>query len=204
MKLLMPIMVLSAWVVCYSVSQTKIVGRLVGLDPAIADSVNIAVKNGTGELFYSQTHLSRNSTFNISSRETGGLLLDISCPGFNSAQVPILTIGSTTDSVEIQLSPVSKHRDESRITFHDSSSLAARFAAKEAVLKALGTCDSGIGWRDIEVLSDSHGRPTITLAGKAREVARALGVHSLDVSLSHAECYAVAFCVGTGASENAA
>jgi len=94
--------------------------------------------------------------------------------------------------------------EEKRLYSGKYHSLAARFAAKEAVLKALGTCDSGIGWRDIEVLSDSHGRPTITLAGKAREVARALGVRSLDVSLSHAECYAVAFCVGTGASENAA
>jgi holo-[acyl-carrier protein] synthase len=83
-------------------------------------------------------------------------------------------------------------------------SLAARFAAKEAVFKALGTCDAGISWRDIEVLSDSHGKPTITLAGKAREIAQKMGVRSLDVSLSHSECYAVAFCVGTGAEEHAA
>jgi len=100
-----------------------IVGKLVGLDPAVADSVSIALKNGTGEIIYSQTHLSPSNTFNFSSRETGGLLLDVTCPGFNPVQAPILTIGSTSDSVEIRLSPVSNRHDESRITFHDSTSL---------------------------------------------------------------------------------
>jgi thiol-disulfide isomerase/thioredoxin len=98
------------------------------LDPAIADSVNIALKDGTGETIYSQVYLSRSNTFNLSSRETGGLLLDITCPGFNPAQAAILTIGSTSDTVEVQLSPVSKRHEESRITFHDSTTLVAKFA----------------------------------------------------------------------------
>ena len=105
-----------------------IVGRLVGVDPAIADSVNIAFKDGTGDTVYSQTHLSRMNTFSLSSRETGGLLLDVTCPGFNPAQAAILTIGSTFDTVEVQLNPVSKRHEESRITFLDSTSLVARFA----------------------------------------------------------------------------
>ena len=120
--------VLSAWVVSASHSQTTIIGRLVGVDPTVADSVNIALKDGTGETIYSQTHLSRSNTFSLSSRETGGLLLDITCPGFNPAQAAILTIGSTSDTVEVQLSPVSKRHEESRITFLDSTSLVAKFA----------------------------------------------------------------------------
>jgi holo-[acyl-carrier protein] synthase len=94
--------------------------------------------------------------------------------------------------------------EELRLYSGKYQSLAARFAAKEAVLKALGTCNDGISWRDIEVLSDIRGKPTITLEGKAREVAQKMGVQSLDVTLSHSECYAVAFCVGTGAAEHSA
>ena len=128
MKSFISIFALAVWVVSCSLSQTMIVGRVVGVNPAIADSVNIALKDGTGETVYSQAHLSRSTTFSVSSRETGGLLLDITCPGFNPAQAAILTIGSTSDSVAVQLSPLSRLREESRITFHDSTSLVARFA----------------------------------------------------------------------------
>jgi thiol-disulfide isomerase/thioredoxin len=98
------------------------------LNPAIADSVIIALKDGTGEVIYSQAHLSGCNTFNLSSQEKGGLLLDVACPGFNPAQAAILTIESTSDTVEVQLSPLSKRHEESRITFLDSTSLVARFA----------------------------------------------------------------------------
>jgi holo-[acyl-carrier protein] synthase len=78
-------------------------------------------------------------------------------------------------------------------------SLAARFAAKEAIFKALNTGGNAITWQDIEVLTDGRGKPTINLSGEAREAARLMAVGSLDVSLSHSECYAVAFCVGKAA-----
>lgn len=65
-------------------------------------------------------------------------------------------------------------------------SLAARFAAKEAALKALGTgWSGGIGFRDVEVRNEPGGAPTLVLHGAARERARALGVRSVHVSLSH-------------------
>lgn len=70
---------------------------------------------------------------------------------------------------------------------------ACRFAAKEAVLKALGTgFSNGIGWRDIEVRRTSKGRPYAVLTGRAKEVAASLGVYELPISLSFTRTEAVA------------
>ena len=77
-----------------------------------------------------------------------------------------------------------------------ASSLAARFAGKEAVIKALGTRDYGIGWKDIEILSDSSGKPLVCLHGKAQNQADSLGLGRLAISLSHSKDYAIAFVVG--------
>ena len=73
--------------------------------------------------------------------------------------------------------------------------LAARFAAKEAVSKALGTGIRGFGFRDIEILTDGNGKPTVTLHGGAVEVARAAGVAQVLVSLSTSAELAVANAV---------
>ena len=73
-------------------------------------------------------------------------------------------------------------------------SLAARFSGKEAVIKALDA--PGISPRDIEILSSPDGKPLVTLYGKAKEKAEALGITMLDISLSHSRDYAVAFVVG--------
>lgn len=77
-----------------------------------------------------------------------------------------------------------------------TSSLAARFAAKEAVFKSLGACDLGISWQDIEVLAETNGRPIVHLSGKAQLAARQLAIKEVALSLSHSEYYAVAFAVG--------
>ena len=70
---------------------------------------------------------------------------------------------------------------------------ATRFAAKEAVVKALGTGFSqGIGVRDIEVKRTKAGKPYIALTGKAREIADAQGVRDLSISLSYTHTDAVA------------
>ncbi len=70
---------------------------------------------------------------------------------------------------------------------------ACRFAAKEAVLKALGTgFDEGIWVRDIEVRRTSKGRPYVVLTGRAREVARERGVREIPISLSYTHSEAVA------------
>lgn len=63
--------------------------------------------------------------------------------------------------------------------------LAARFAAKEAVIKALDLPEAGIGWRDIELTRDDAGRPSLSLHGRAAEAAQRLGVRAWAVSISH-------------------
>lgn len=71
--------------------------------------------------------------------------------------------------------------------------LAARFAAKEAVLKALGTgWAAGIGWTDIEVLNEPSGRPTLRLTGRAAELAAAQSLTNWTISLSHTSTHAIA------------
>jgi holo-[acyl-carrier protein] synthase len=76
-------------------------------------------------------------------------------------------------------------------------SLAARFAAKEAVIKALGGFNGG-AFREIEVLSDSSGKPLVKLYGEMSKHADRLGVVGLNVSLSHCHDYAVAFVLDSG------
>ena len=75
-------------------------------------------------------------------------------------------------------------------------SYAARFAAKEAVLKALGTgLSDGLVLKDIEIRNDERGKPEVVLMRRALEVYRRLGAGSIDISLSHCGGYAVAFAV---------
>ena len=70
--------------------------------------------------------------------------------------------------------------------------LASRFAAKEAMMKALGTGRHGVNWRDIEVVRRKGGPPTIVLHNRALKVAARLRVGHIAVSLSHSREYAVA------------
>ena len=75
---------------------------------------------------------------------------------------------------------------------------AGRFAAKEAVLKLLGTgWRSGINWTDIEIRNLPSGQPTVTLKGRCREIADQLGVRDIVVSISHIETHAIASAIGS-------
>ena len=73
--------------------------------------------------------------------------------------------------------------------------LAARFAAKEAVMKALGTGIRGVGWRDVEVVRARSGAPSIKLHGRGARVAERLAMAQVALSLSHSRQYAVASVV---------
>lgn len=77
-------------------------------------------------------------------------------------------------------------------------SLAARFAAKEAVMKALGTGFSEISWQDIEVVSNEKGKPVIGLQGGAAEIAGNSGIKQILITLSHSREFATAFAIAVG------
>jgi holo-[acyl-carrier protein] synthase len=74
------------------------------------------------------------------------------------------------------------------------ASLAARFAAKEALAKALGA-PGGLGWHDAEIVRDERGRPALVVRGSVAEAAERAGVSSWHVSLSHDAGSAVAVVV---------
>ena len=76
--------------------------------------------------------------------------------------------------------------------------LAARFAGKEAVMKALGTGARGIAWREIEILPARGGQPQVYLHGRAAVRADAIGLEAIAISLTHERGFAVASVVGTG------
>ena len=75
--------------------------------------------------------------------------------------------------------------------------LAARFAGKEAVMKALGTGHIGISPIDIEILPGRDGDPMVTIAGRLQKKAMEIGIQDLSISLSHSRDYAVASVIGT-------
>jgi len=79
-------------------------------------------------------------------------------------------------------------------------SYAARFAAKEAVMKLLGEGIGNISFTDVEVVRDASGRPSLRLSGKAEKIAAAMGVSKVDISLSHEKDIAVAvvFAIARG------
>jgi holo-[acyl-carrier protein] synthase len=79
---------------------------------------------------------------------------------------------------------------------HLHTRLAGRFAAKEACSKVLGTGWRGLSFKEIEIVRQASGEPTITLAGRAEKVARLRGIDRLEVTISHEREYAVAFVIG--------
>ena len=73
-------------------------------------------------------------------------------------------------------------------------SLAARFAAKEALMKALGDTE-GVRWHDMEIIADAEGNPEFSLSGVAAAIARRRGIGSFHLSMTHDAGVAVAFVV---------
>ena len=76
-----------------------------------------------------------------------------------------------------------------------STQLAARFAAKEAAMKALGTGVRGVGWKEIEVQRLPSGKPYIKLHGRANERAKFIGVEKIELSISHSKELATAMVI---------
>ncbi len=77
---------------------------------------------------------------------------------------------------------------------------AGRWAAKEAILKALGTGWSrGIRWRDMEIRNDVAGKPSVALGGEARDLCERLGIGDMLISISHCRTHATALAVAVAA-----
>jgi holo-[acyl-carrier protein] synthase len=76
---------------------------------------------------------------------------------------------------------------------------AGRWAAKEAIMKAIGTgWRRGISWRDMEVRNNEGGKPTVALRGGARDVVEQLGIADVLISISHCRSHATAFAIAIG------
>ena len=77
-----------------------------------------------------------------------------------------------------------------------------RWAAKEAIFKALGTgWRRGISWRDIEVTNEASGKPVVAMRGGAKEVVEQLGIAKVLVSISHCRSHATAYAIAVGRGE---
>jgi len=87
---------------------------------------------------------------------------------------------------------------EQRYCGRKTRRLAGRFAAKEAVSKVLGTGVRYVHWREMEILPDRLGKPVVSLHGRAAEVAAALGLGPISVSITHTGDLALAFALGLG------
>ncbi len=75
--------------------------------------------------------------------------------------------------------------------------IAGRFAAKEAILKVIGTGWRGeVAWTDMEITNDSAGRPHVALSGHTRKVAEDLGISRVILSITHTQNYAAASAIG--------
>jgi holo-[acyl-carrier protein] synthase len=84
---------------------------------------------------------------------------------------------------------------EQRYCGHRVERLAGRFAAKEAVSKALGVGIRRLSWRDIEVLPNPSGKPEVVLHGRAWQVAQQHGIVGLSLSISHSRELAIAYAI---------
>ncbi len=80
---------------------------------------------------------------------------------------------------------------------HCNEAFAGRWAAKEAIMKVLGTgFVRGIGWQDIEVLAEKNGKPYVKMQGGAGEHARRIGIDEVLITISHCRTYATATAIG--------
>lgn len=118
----------------------------------------------------------------------------------------MLTVGVDIVEIDRVAQAVARHGErffkrvytEAEIALYRNrvSELAARFAGKEATMKALGTGAVGVAWREIEILPNRRGKPLVFLHGRAKTRAEALGITEMQISLSHSREYAVASVVG--------
>jgi holo-[acyl-carrier protein] synthase len=87
-------------------------------------------------------------------------------------------------------------QEYAKSTKNEIEKLAGRFAAKEAILKLMGTGWRGkIAWTDIEVVNNAMGQPEVILAGEVKGIAEKLGIKHVSVSITHTANFAIASAV---------
>ena len=123
-----------------------------------------------------------------------------------------MIIGIGTDIIEIDRIQeavnrsnrfISKNFTQLEIEMFESrgnkaQTIAANFAAKEAVLKVFGTGLRGCQFSDIEVLRDPLGKPYVVLYKGAKDIGESLGIETIHLSVSHSKSSALAYAIGTG------
>lgn len=114
--------------------------------------------------------------------------------------VDIIEISRIKDAVENNSRFLEEVYTEREIEYfksknYKSEHMAGRFAAKEAVSKALGTGIRGFGLKDIETDRDDMGKPYVALKGKAKEKAESFGNYRLHISISHNNSDAIAYAI---------
>jgi len=98
-----------------------------------------------------------------------------------------------------------REREYCRNRKREIEHLAGRFAAKEAVLKVLGTgWSEGIAWTDIEVRNEPSGQPKVVLTGRCREISDRQNLASIVISISHIATHAIASAIGSAESTGGA
>ena len=99
---------------------------------------------------------------------------------------------------ETELQRLVKYRERQVSPGIITAELAARFAAKEACSKALGTGIGPVSWKEMEILNEPSGKPVLRLSGKAAQIAGFLGFTTWSVSLTHTKETAAAVVVAAG------
>lgn len=112
--------------------------------------------------------------------------------------VDLIEVGRVSDSLERQgkrfLDRIFTEREQDYCNGR-ATSLAGRFAIKEAVAKALGTGIGDVEWKEIEVECNDRGQPTLRLHGAARDLAAFKGFDTWSISLTHTDSLAIGFAV---------
>lgn len=114
--------------------------------------------------------------------------------------VDIIEIDRIEEAVEGNSNFIEKLFSKNEIEYLETRNLrpeyiAGRFAAKEAVSKALGTGFRGFNLRDVEIDRNSLGKPVVTLRGKAKQLAEKNGNYKMHISISHDRNSAIAYAV---------
>lgn len=93
-------------------------------------------------------------------------------------------------------------QEYAKSTRNEIEKLAGRFAAKEAILKLVGTGWRGkIAWTDIEVVNNPMGQPEVTLTGEVKKIAEKLGISHVSISITHTANFAIASAVALAQKE---